>query len=52
MAKLIVPIAEKQQKKIAIEFSKWLILKNMWQSDLTFDELYDVWCEWVEEETL
>lgn len=42
---ILSPIAEKQQRKIAIEFSKWLVLNNMWQCDLTFEELYDIWFE-------
>ena len=41
----IPPIAEKQQRKNAIEFSKWLVVSGMFNSDLTYDEMYDLWYE-------
>lgn len=32
-------------KDRAIEFGKWLIITRMWQTDLTFDELYELFIE-------
>ncbi len=37
-------------KERAIEFSKWLIITRMWQTDLTFEELYEVFMEKIQEE--
>ena len=34
-------------KNRAIEFGKWLVISRMWQTDLTFDELYEIWMEEV-----
>jgi hypothetical protein len=32
-------------KERSIEFAKWLIITKMWQSDLTFDELYEIFID-------
>jgi hypothetical protein len=37
-------------KERSIEFAKWLIISRMWQSDLTFDEMYELFMEKVLEE--
>ena len=34
-------------KERAIEFSKWLIISGMYKSDLTFDELYEIFMDKV-----
>jgi hypothetical protein len=30
-------------KQMAIEFAKWTIITRMWQSDLTFEEMFECW---------
>jgi hypothetical protein len=37
-------------KERSIEFAKWLIISGMWQSDLTFDEMYEFYMEMISEE--
>lgn len=34
-------------KNRAVEFAKWLVISGMWRSDLTFDEMYEIWMEKV-----
>lgn len=37
-------------KERSIEFAKWLIISGMWKSDLTFDEMYEIFVEKILEE--
>lgn len=32
-------------KTRSVEFAKWLIISGMYKSDLTFDEMYEIWME-------
>jgi hypothetical protein len=34
-------------KNRSVEFAKWLIISGMWRSDLTFEEMYEIWMEKV-----
>lgn len=34
-------------KNRSVEFAKWLVISGMWRSDLTFDEMYEIWMEKV-----
>jgi len=36
-------INDSASKQMAIEFAKWTIMSGMWQSDLTFEEMYECW---------
>lgn len=36
-------INNEASKQMAIEFAKWTIMSGMWQSDLTFEEMYECW---------
>jgi hypothetical protein len=36
-------INNEASKQMAIEFAKWTIITRMWQSDLTFEEMYECW---------
>lgn len=32
-------------KTRSIEFAKWLLITGMFNSDLTFDEMYEIWMD-------
>jgi hypothetical protein len=34
-------------KNRSIEFAKWLVISGMWRSDLTFEEMYEIFMEKV-----
>jgi hypothetical protein len=34
-------------KTRSIEFAKWVVISGMFNSDLTFDEMYEIWMEKV-----
>jgi hypothetical protein len=36
-------INDSASKQMAIEFAKWTIITRMWQSDLTFKEMFECW---------
>jgi hypothetical protein len=36
-------INNEASKQMAIEFAKWTIITRMWQSDLTFEEMFECW---------
>lgn len=36
-------INDQASKQMAIEFAKWTIITRMWQSDLTFEEMFECW---------
>jgi hypothetical protein len=36
-------INNEASKQMAIEFAKWTIITRMWQSDLTFKEMFECW---------
>jgi hypothetical protein len=36
-------INNEASKQMAIEFAKWTIMSGMWQSDLTFEEMFECW---------
>jgi hypothetical protein len=36
-------INDSASKQMAIEFAKWIIITRMWQSDLTFEEMFECW---------
>jgi hypothetical protein len=36
-------INDSASKQMAIEFAKWTIITRMWQSDLTFEEMFECW---------
>jgi hypothetical protein len=36
-------INDPASKQVAIAFAKWTIITRMWQSDLTFEEMYECW---------
>ncbi len=45
-------IYDKATKQVAIEFSIWLVVTKMWQTDLTYEELYDYWLTTLDKEAM
>jgi len=41
-------INDSASKQVAIEFAKWVVISRIWQSDLTFEEMYGDWINGME----